>query len=494
MYIIIDNAKYKSKQGVVVFLKRRIKQMLPAICIIGITAAISIGLYREVIEHEEERCWQLLDDTAQSVKKEITMKFEDEIVKLHLTADVMVQEDKMEAEQVRSLHLEKVQSTTIFSRIDVIYPDNTVLLENGTQKDYQSKLSFDDIVSKGEHISSRMTDEETGKECVYYYVPVVKDNETLAILTGVIDAGSLSEIFTPTLYNGQAEYCIVDSSDGNYIMDSWHKELGNAYDTPMRKRLKRYEDVDLKQEIKNQRTGVIAFESRTNGKALYMYYTPAGIFDWQLSIFAQEDTIFENVLYLKKLLLFAGIVEVVLLVWYFLWNLITMRRLEKGKAEIERQQERLKYLSYQDMLTSLYNRNKYIQVLDSCKEQVLKRTGVVYIDLNGLKQINDLQSHGEGDNFIRNTAKVISGIFSEQSYRIGGDEFVVLALDMDNEEFLNKIAEFKEILRKEQISVSIGFLWKESCNSLETMLKEAEEQMYKEKENYYQTHKRQYRS
>lgn len=52
-------------------------------------------------------------------------------------------------------------------------------------------------------------------------------------------------------------------------MDTWHSTLENAYDTPDRTRLKGYEDIDLKDEVRNQKTGVIAFQSQTNGKGTY---------------------------------------------------------------------------------------------------------------------------------------------------------------------------------------------------------------------------------
>lgn len=105
----------------------------------------------------------------------------------------------------------------------------------------------------------------------------------------------------------------------------------------------------------------------------------------------------------------------------------------------QKQQDRLKYISYQDMLTAMYNRNKYIQFLTSNKGIVLEKIGVAYIDLNGLKEINDKQGHEAGDEFICKSARVISDIFPKTSYRIGGDEFVIIENDISNEDFSEKI-------------------------------------------------------
>lgn len=661
-------------------MKKRVKEMLPVVFIIAVTIITSLMLYGKVIELEEARAWKLLDDAAQSVANEIKMKFQDEAVKLRLVADMMIEDDRIDENQVIYMHLDSFQPTTIFSRIDVLYPDNTALLYNATRKVAGIDVDFDEVAAKGEHITSRYTDPETGKESIYYCVPVKDDKQTFAILIGVVESNKLAEVFKSTIYNSQVNFCIIDSKDGKYIMDNWHSTLGNAYNDLERKRLKGYEDVDLKEEIRNLRIGVIAFQSKTTGKPLYMYYMPSGIYTWQLAIFVQEDVVFENLIHLQNFLFVAGGIEALLLIIYFAWNLLKVSQLEKSKEETERQleisntliqcvteltsgkdiyisinnlleiinqyfksdstyifeydsnkntlsntyeyverraedsekrvifeaalskiqgnsyfkendskniqnkaashqslteeliewiksynealtenngvvwqndlsspikfdkdggdccivvplcknniiigfvgidnprkhfndtkllssvqffitssllgekeQQHLITMSYRDMMTSLYNRNKYIQMLDFFSKQTLQKTGVIYIDLNGLKQVNDLQSHEAGDNFIRSAAKVISQVFEGKAYRIGGDEFVVLETDVDSKQFFARVAECRSIMRRENVNVSMGELWQEVCSDLEEMLKAAEQKMYKEKEDYYKTHER----
>ena len=162
---------------------------------------------------------------------------------------------------------------------------------------------------------------------------------------------------------------------------------------------------------------------------------------------------------------------------FFLTNSLTTKK----------QQEQLRYMSYRDMLTCLYNRNKYIQILDSYKETGMEKAGAAYIDLNGLKQINDQKGHEAGDVFICNAAKVISCYFPENSYRIGGDEFVILIGDIEEQEFLQKIENLKKTMEKEQVNVSIGYVWQDSCPDIESMLKDADKKMYEAKKRYYQT-------
>lgn len=151
----------------------------------------------------------------------------------------------------------------------------------------------------------------------------------------------------------------------------------------------------------------------------------------------------------------------------------------------KKQQEQLQYLSYNDHLTQIYNRNKYMEVLEELREQALKRTGVAYIDLNGLKNVNDRQGHDAGDRLIRRAAAVISGVFAGQAYRIGGDEFVLISPWMEKKEFEEKIADIERNMQKNNISISIGRVWREDAVDIGEMLKEADRLMYMEKEDYH---------
>ena len=79
---------------------------------------------------------------------------------------------------------------------------------------------------------------------------------------------------------------------------------------------------------------------------------------------------------------------------------------------------RLQYMSYRDMLTTLYNRNRYIQVLEGMQAKTVIKTGVAYIDINGLKRVNDLYGHEAGDRLIINTARSMLAILPENAYRL----------------------------------------------------------------------------
>ena len=148
----------------------------------------------------------------------------------------------------------------------------------------------------------------------------------------------------------------------------------------------------------------------------------------------------------------------------------------------------LQYMSYRDMLTTLYNRNRYIQVLEGMQAKTVIKTSVAYIDINGLKRVNDLYGHEAGDRLIINTARSMLAILPENAYRVGGDEFVLICFDMDEKIFRSKVRDICDSIAAKRISVSVGVVWEESSSELETMLRRADDLMYAEKKKYYEEH------
>ena len=151
----------------------------------------------------------------------------------------------------------------------------------------------------------------------------------------------------------------------------------------------------------------------------------------------------------------------------------------------KKQQAYLEKLSYRDMLTGLYNRNRYIERLEAYKQVQDQQIGAIYIDLNGLKKVNDEQGHRAGDELIVRAAGTIAGIFAEDAYRVGGDEFVVILLDVSREEFARKTEQLHRQMQENSVDASIGGVWQASTENLEDLLRRADENMYREKKRYY---------
>lgn len=140
-----------------------------------------------------------------------------------------------------------------------------------------------------------------------------------------------------------------------------------------------------------------------------------------------------------------------------------------------------------DTLTGLYNRVSYFDDFIKLDKEI---TGVIQLDMNGLKYLNDNYGHLEGDKALKRIAEAIKNNATRKmyAYRLGGDEFIVLSVDESEETILKFISSFKDELKNTKYYCSIGYASKsEEVDTVEKMFKLSEERMYLDKAEFYKT-------
>jgi diguanylate cyclase (GGDEF)-like protein len=165
-------------------------------------------------------------------------------------------------------------------------------------------------------------------------------------------------------------------------------------------------------------------------------------------------------------------------------------------TERERARERLAELSNRDELTGLYNRRGFTTLAEQWLRLAARtrRTPLLlFVDVNGMKPVNDLLGHAAGDRMLRDTADMLRATFRDSDIlaRLGGDEFVVLAVDAMPEHstllcdrLQRKLAHFSETTdRPYRITVSVGVsVWDPlQPRTIHELLAEADARMYEAK-------------
>jgi len=157
---------------------------------------------------------------------------------------------------------------------------------------------------------------------------------------------------------------------------------------------------------------------------------------------------------------------------------------ERKKAE-----KRIRYLSFHDKLTELYNRTYFEKVLVNIYKDRDLPLNFMICDLNGLRLINDAFGYNEGDKLLKRVAKILKFCSREEDIiaRWGEDEFFVLmprSTEKDVEEVSNRIKRIceKTLDQKIPLNISMGISARESRDQdLKDVIKEAENNMYKNK-------------
>jgi len=165
-------------------------------------------------------------------------------------------------------------------------------------------------------------------------------------------------------------------------------------------------------------------------------------------------------------------------------------------AELELAQESLRNLSLTDDLTGLYNRRGFFalakQQLSSARREG-RHASLVYIDMDGLKRLNDTHGHEIGSRVIQEVGDILRETFrsSDLIARIGGDEFVVFETSNDQIDEGTDVQRLQDNVtrhnaqqaRDYEISLSIGVASMDSDSSmtLEELLKNGDKTMYQQK-------------
>lgn len=153
--------------------------------------------------------------------------------------------------------------------------------------------------------------------------------------------------------------------------------------------------------------------------------------------------------------------------------------------EISKRQKasELKEMGFKDGLTGLGNRNAYLAARHLLESYTDKRLGVIFIDLNNLKYVNDNFGHEMGDKYIRSASEFFLEYFRMQDvFRIGGDEFVFLCPSISEETFNQKVQDLiQEGDKRFPGCIALGASWHPNPPNIEALVQDTDKLMYIEK-------------
>ena len=144
-----------------------------------------------------------------------------------------------------------------------------------------------------------------------------------------------------------------------------------------------------------------------------------------------------------------------------------------------------------DSLTGLLNRNCFEQTIENLDKNEYRNVACVYIDANGLHNINNRFGHEAGDNMLKAVAQALQSKFgSDKTYRIGGDEFVAFTFGDSEKQIEENIESIKNDIEKQGYSISYGVSFSEVSTNAERFIKQAERNMLDNKYSYYHKERR----
>lgn len=305
-------------------------------------------------------------------------------------------------------------------------------------------------------------------------------NEGLKLALRERDASHGLELFLEHLgkKSRSERIYIFEGNKGNPVTNTFEwcaegisKEIENLQNVP-------YEAVEMWYRVFETKRCVVIKdleEIKETEPVTYQYLKPQNIKSLITSPLVLEDEIIgfygvDN----PPIEIMEHISDIAEIIGHFIVSLLEKKRL----------MEQLERLSFEDSLSGVKNRHALNAYINYNKR--LHNVGILYCDVLGLKKVNDTLGHQAGDELlIRASQCLLRSFRKEDIYRVGGDEFLVLCIGVEENIFLDRI----EILRKDMMdrnaAMSLGVIWRGFIENIDAAIAEADELMYQDKREYY---------
>ena len=290
------------------------------VALIIVIAVMLIVSYMAISGTLEKRSLGRMEEGVNTAISEIRAKLARDSRILNATAEIISSADNYDEDSMLEV-METVSPLLETMKIRILLPGDRVLTADGSVTDASKidDLAFDVESKLGEHISNRVYSVKNGSPVLRHFVPIVQDGETAAMLYGVTVLKDLPQtINIDNIYNASANVYMVDTKNGDFLLDTAHEELGNISDYAEGVETKGDLDWDgYIEDLLALNTGYVIYKpQRTNGWE-YMYYAPAGINEWAIAVSVPEKEAFASAFEVRDICIVLAVVMAIAIGAYY---------------------------------------------------------------------------------------------------------------------------------------------------------------------------------
>ena len=310
-------------------MKKQLSQLMPTLVVLILILALTVATYNTSLKQEEEECWNRLENASEAIIQSIQSRVNDDLNYLRLIGKDFSNEDHLPTYEEYRDRFATFEDVSLFERVDLLMKNNTLYTMHG---DVQQIYSNDFLIlnSTAEYMDLVHTDTLTNERSVNYYVPILQNDSVVAYLVGVIQCDALDEKFYTPMLNGKTHNLIIDTTDGQVVMDNKNMNIDNiASDTDFKLLASKKNVVKA---INSLKSGVVTFKKGNINQ--YLIYKPVKIYNWELLITVSENVAFASTLMLKQNYMIMVICEIVILLLYCGFYIKKVRRISLKSHEL----------------------------------------------------------------------------------------------------------------------------------------------------------------
>lgn len=263
--------------------------------------AVSLAVILKIETIVEKDCLQTLDDTVEQGAAYVYTVLGNAERRMDVVANTLADYDELDAETCRQ-YLNDLSVGNLISSYSVLLPDGQMVYDLNADFQVTKLPDFTEESTKPFRFVSRyqgITDEEYA----VYISPILKDGQPAGILYGYVRLSDLPEKISYKAFDGQGHLYLVDGSTGDFLMDTWHNSLDNMYDEYFSHRKTKLGTsfAQMRENVANEQTGYVVFESRTVGEDFYSYYYPVGKYHLSFQVTVAQPIAFEKAIVIQRI-------------------------------------------------------------------------------------------------------------------------------------------------------------------------------------------------
>lgn len=424
----------------------------------------------------EQNGFEKLETANKKIAKDIYESFDSDRHILQAMANLLSLLHNPSLEEIDNVISAYNFDVSFITYTSLLFPSGEMIYQDGSIRDVSGNINFNDESKLGIYISNLIESEINNELIIRHAIPVIKQNEVVYILYGNIRLSEFENKFKIDIYNGNAYVFIEDGNTADFLLDTYHDYLGNLKDFEDRETSKGYSWESLAKDLQMGQSGRFSFKSESTGRIQYLKYDPIGINNWNIMVMVLKQVVMDEYDDISSQLYLMGALVGIMMMLYttlLTWYLIRAYKI-------------VKKLSNEDQNTGLLNRNAYEMLITETQNKQYDKVICIFIDVNGLHDINNKYGHKMGDQLLKKVASTLLDEFLfNEVYRIGGDEFVVISENKDLDSIKNKMHAIAKKLEQKNYSISYGIAYKENEIGLSHILHEADDKMLKNKKIYY---------
>ena len=440
--------------------------------LLGLSAAFVLRVYFTT----ESACYDDLSTETEDAISSLEANMRSDRTMLRVIAGMIGNADDIDSIEVNG-YLTNYDYNNLITQIGILLPDDEQMTSRGLRSNLKGTLSFSKESVQGEHINSTFTyGSLSDSTTIRNFVPIRQDGICTALLFSSASASNVAKAWLPSIYEKKGFCYVVNRKTGEVIINTSSDEIKDIHDISFKQTDSAYTKDGTINNILEGKKGYSIFESSIASEKLYMCYLPFSIEDWEMVVFVPESAVLSEVAPIRSAMYKMIALSVAAIIIYALW---LIREIRASISDTEKK-------ANIDVLTGLPNRNRYetyLKKLNGSKEPLT----CLFIDANGLHELNNSKGHFAGDQMLRFIADTLKVLFStEHIYRIGGDEFVVFQPGKTDAEINECLESFNDSMKRNEYHAAVGKCDYEADMSVDQLIVNAEKDMYRSKQKYYE--------